>query len=176
MASATQATSPSDQPKGYLDLRRDLIKQYPDAHSALQALCHHMLIRAQGQALTDVHLGQYFLNDNYAHDLGRDLFSRGVQFAGEPASTDYFLDTYRQVITVHERVVVKNHMTNGLRKVLDGKANGPDSTYYMIREKGTENWIVVHRRTTSLAGLPKNSLKILHKKFIRQLTKFHATT
>jgi hypothetical protein len=67
-------------------------------------------------------------------------------------------------------------MTNGLRKVLDGKANGPDSTYYMIREKGTDNWIVVHRRTTPLAGLHKNTLKVLHKKFIRQLTKFHATT
>ena len=172
-AVTTQTARPSDQPQGYLDLRRDLIEKYPDAFSALQALCHHMLVRAQGLALTDVHLGQYSLKDNYAHDLGRELFSKGVPFAGEPADTDYFLDAYRQMITVHERVVVKDHMTNGLRKILEGKANGPDSTYYMIRENDSDNWIVVRRRTTLLPGLPKNTLKILHKKFIRQLTKFH---
>lgn len=170
-AVATQTTRPSDQPQGYLDFRRALIKKYPDAFSALSALCHQRLVRAQGLALTPIHLGSHTLKDNYAHDLGRTLFTKGAHFADEPASTDYFLDIYRQMITVHERVVVKNYMTNGLRKILDEQTSGTESDYYMVRENDTGNWIVIHRRTTALAGLSKNTLKTLHKKFIRELAK-----
>ena len=172
-AVATQTASPSDQPLSYLELRRSLEQVYDVDSNALSALCHKLLNSAQGQPVLPLFLGHYKLNDKYAHDFGRALHSVGANFTEEPATTDYFLDVYKSMIIVHEKVIVKDHITRGLRKILTEGESNPRSEYYATRHAATYDWIVVRQRTTGLSGLPVNVRKVLHKKYIKELAKLH---